>query len=68
MADEYVTRKELMEVLRVFSQELSKSLGDRIEKIMTQQTDRLLMVLDKYEELTEKHDKNFKNIKKVIDE
>ncbi len=67
MDDKYVTHSELSKALEKQTKAVSKALGDRMEEIMTTQTNRLLKVLKRYDEEAEKHERNFVNIKKAIE-
>ncbi len=67
MKENYVTEDRLEKALELVIKQLSKEFGDKMEKIMTLQTDRLLKSLSFYEKMTEKHEKNFQNMKNSIE-
>ena len=66
MDDKYITREELAERDERLIKEMSKIFADKMSKIMTKQTYRLLKSLSFYEKMTEKHENNFQDSKKNI--
>ncbi len=80
--EKYITREELSERIIEITDRMEENLKNRDErlikemsmvfaekmgKIMTEQTDRLLKSLSFYEKMTEKHEKNFQNMKNSIE-